>query len=102
MNQAALDAFLRELFEMAAGLAQPNAFDAHVSSDEFAPDQVIQRDAAGDDVASRSARRKGDGVLALQGFDGFGFNERDFLIRSRARGCGEGSTPDEVAISFQA
>ena len=60
---------------MIAGLAQTNAVGFHFANLEIASHQMIQRDAARDQVAPRLAGREFHVVVALEGFDRFGFDQ---------------------------
>ena len=88
-----------QALQVIARLAQTNAVGLHIANLEILPHQMIERDAARDQVAPRFARRKIDVVVALERFDRFGFDQRQFEVGFR---LGESSLAQSVAVSFQA
>ena len=59
---------------------------------------MIERDAPRDQVAPRFARREFHVVVALQRFDGFGFDQGQFEVWFRLE---ESSLAQGVAVAFQ-
>ena len=77
----ALDKLLAgQALEMFAGLAEANTTDADVADCELAADQMIEGDAAGDDVAAGVAGSEVDAVVAVEGFEGFSLDESEFEV----------------------
>ena len=72
---------------MRAGFTKPQPANLDLAYAKFAPNQMVQRYAASDDVAARIARPDLDAVVAFQRLNRFRFNEREFVIRLRFRKC---------------
>ena len=76
----------------AAWLAKLHAAQTNFADGELPADQVIERDTAGDDVAARVGGLQFDFVVALDSFDGFGFDERDVVA---------GAGFPEIPVAFE-
>ena len=89
----------RQSLQVIARLTQTNAVGLHIANVEILPHQMIERDAARHQVAPRFTRRKIDAVIALEGLNRFGFDQRQLEIGFR---LGERYLARSVAVSLQA
>src|SRR5207247_11220256 len=80
VDQSALHSCPRQLLEVRARFAKADAAQGDASDLEFAADQMVERNAARDDVAAAVARLEIDPVMALQGFKGLDFDEPQFAV----------------------
>src|SRR5712691_6120984 len=98
MSEAADDLTSGHPLQVIAGLAQTNAANFHDTNLELSPHKMIERHTTRDHVASRLARSKFEVVLALEGFDGFGLDQRKLTI---GQGFRKGSQTQSIAVAFQ-
>ena len=99
MDEAFPHARLCQLFQVLARLAQSQAAQHHRADVKLPPDQVIQRHAAHQQVATRLAGRQGDLVLALQAFQRLDFNQGHFTVG--CVGLEERALPLAVTVADQ-
>ena len=99
VHHRSFDADLSERLEIRTGLAQTFAAKKHLADTKVAADEVVERDAARDEIAAHISRRKAGAEFGVKGFDGFAFDERD-VADGTGRG-GKGALFREVAIAFE-
>src|SRR6266852_1686008 len=87
--------------QVAAGLAEPRAPQAHLAHPELAPDQVIEGHPGRGDVAAALRRGDLDGSFGGQGVEGFRLDEGDFTA-ARARLVRVIARAEEVPVTFEA
>ena len=83
--------------QVVTGFAQAYAADLDLTNLEFVADQVIERNAASDQITASFSGRDVYAVIALECFDRFRFNQSQFEIRERLV---EGSLTLSIAIAF--
>src|SRR5919198_5034493 len=83
VDQTSLHILADEPGEIAAGLAGAHAAEGDPADPELAADEVVERDAAGNDVAARLSRRDCDAVLRVQRAERFELDERHMAARPR-------------------
>ena len=83
MHEAARHARSGERGEVGAGLGQAHAAQAGAADRELPSDEVVQGDAAGEDVAAGVGRPHLEVVVAAQGLDRLGLDQRDLAARPR-------------------
>ncbi len=96
----------REFLEVAAGFAEFDAAQDHLPADvELAAHEVIEGDAAREDVAPRFSGIEGEVAVAPHGFNRLGFDERDLGAgrdRLRLRRCfGKRAAAAGIAVAGQ-
>ena len=70
MDQPLLHLLVGQAGQVVAGLVEAQAAQHHLADAELAAHQVVQRDAAGDDVAAGLSRVDLEVVISLQRLDG--------------------------------
>lgn len=83
VNQRLLHAIDGEFFQVPAWLAQPDAAQQNRADAKGLAHQVIERHAAGHEVAARFARGQGDLIIAGQSFQGLRLDQGDFFVGMR-------------------
>jgi hypothetical protein len=99
MNQTAHHTLSGQFLQMRAWLAQARAPQDDLADAEFSFDEMIQRDAARDDIAARMTWSHVDVVIPFERLDGFDFDQRHVATRTRIIGIS--SQFVEIAISFE-
>src|SRR5258708_4747408 len=99
MTQALDHRLPGDCFQVAARLTQANAANLYRADAEFPPDQMIEWNSAGDQIAPGFARSHHEFVLAQDSFDGFGLDQGEFELGLRLV---ERAGLQSVAIAFQA
>src|SRR6478735_8187753 len=99
MAQAPDDLSSRQPLQMLTGLAQTNAVGLHFANLEILSHQMIERDATCHQVAPALAGSESHLVIAFEGLDRFGFDQRQFEV---GLGLGESSLAQSVAVAFEA
>ena len=74
-----------KLREMAAGLKQPYAAQAHVADGKLTLQQVDQWHAASDDIAPANLRQRCDAQFSRHGVEGFRFDQAHRFVGSVER-----------------
>jgi hypothetical protein len=100
MAKALLDAFHRQRFQMAARLAQTNAFEHDLADLEFLADEMIERHAVREEIAPRLVAFEPNVHFTCHRLKCLAFDERHFPIR--AAGLAERAFMATVTISNEA
>ena len=100
VDEALQHARLRQLLEVAARVAQPPPDALDLTDGEAAAHEVVQRDAAREDVAACLGRRQLDAGVACEPVDRLRLDERD-VAAVAARVVGERAAVVEVAIALE-
>jgi len=77
MNQSRKHAFLGQLFQIGAWVAQPGSEEAYRTHLKLAPYQVIQRHAARYQIPSGGSWIENNLFFTVQRLDSFDFNQSD-------------------------
>ena len=98
MAQSLDDLASGQALQMTARLAQANAADLHFADLEIPSHQMIQRDVRVSPGCAAPRPERVHVVVALESFDGFGFDQRQFEVGFRLE---ESSLAQGVAVTFQ-
>jgi len=88
-----------EVGQVLARLAEPRTLADRVADAEPPPDEIVQADPAGRDVAPALARAEDDALARLEVLDDLGLDERDVAVDARVRRPLAG--PRGVAIALE-
>jgi hypothetical protein len=99
VHHRSFDADLSERLEIRTGLAKAFAAKKHLADTKVAPDEMVERYSARDEIAAHISRRKTGAEFGVEGFDGFAFDERD--VADGTGRIGKGALFREVAVAFE-
>ena len=99
MHQAGEDLLVGQPRQVRAGLAEAEPAQRHLAHPELSPHQVIEGDAAGDDISAGIAGAKLDLLVSGHGLDRLCFYQGQLSIRTRLAGKRAGRL--EIPIPFQ-
>lgn len=100
MNHLLQDAVARERLQVFAGFAEADAAQKRLAHAKIAANKMIERDAAGDDVAAHFPGRECRAEFGVQRIDRFAFDESH--MAALAGRVGERSVVCGVAVAFEA
>ena len=99
MDQSAHGSFDRQFFQMRAWIAQSCPAQDHLADGELSIDEMIERDASSDEVASGLRCIDVDLIFSSQCLDGFDLDQSHFAARARSLAVAAGLA--KVTISFE-
>ncbi len=90
------------MFKVRAGFTEPNSSKIDLSNFEVHSNEMVESDAAGNNIASRLSRLDHNSIITLYRLDSFDFYQGDITTRPRIVGVRSCSSEVSVALKSTA